>query len=52
MLSIITLPTDFITDTTANASTIFTDLSPVITLIVGVLLAIVAISFIISAFHR
>lgn len=49
MLSIITLPTDFITSITANAGTIFTDLAPYVTLIVGVLLGVLVISFIIHA---
>jgi hypothetical protein len=49
MFSIIPLPTDFITGITANAGTIFTDLAPVTTLIVGVLLGVLVISFIIHA---
>lgn len=47
MLSIITLPTDFAGDISANASTIITDLSPFITLIVGVLLGILVIGVLI-----
>jgi hypothetical protein len=49
MISIITLPTDFISGITANAGTLFTDLAPVTTLIVGVLLGVLVISFIIHA---
>jgi hypothetical protein len=49
MISIISLPTDFVTGITANAGTIFTDLSPVTMLIVGVLLGVLVISFIIHA---
>jgi hypothetical protein len=49
MFSIITLPSGFNSDITANASTLFSDLAPYTTLIVGVLLGVVVISFIIHA---
>ena len=49
MLSIITLPANFITDITANASDLITDLSPFITLVIGVLLATIVITLIIHA---
>jgi len=49
MLAIITLPTNFVTDIVANASTIVTDLSPYTTLIIGVLLGVVVISFLVHA---
>ena len=49
MLSIITLPSGFNTDIAANASTIVSDLAPYTTLIVGVLLGVLVISFIIHA---
>ena len=49
MLTIITLPSGFVGDITGNASTILSDLSPVITLICGVLLGVVVISVIIGA---
>lgn len=49
MLSIITLPAGFIDDITTNASDLVTDLSPIVTLIVGVLLATIVITLIIHA---
>ncbi len=49
MLSIITLPANFTTDISANASDLITDLSPYITLVIGVLLSVVVISLIINA---
>lgn len=49
MLSIITLPVDFISDISSNASTLITDLSDVITLIIGILLATIVLSLIVSA---
>jgi hypothetical protein len=52
MLSIITLPTDFVSNITANAGTIFTDLSGVTTLIVGVLLGTLVIAFVINAIKK
>lgn len=45
----INLPVDFVTNITANASTLVNDLSPVVTLIIGVLLAVVVIKVIIGA---
>lgn len=45
----INLPANFVTDITANASALITDLSPYITLVVGVLLAVVVITVIIGA---
>jgi len=49
MFSIITLPANFVSDITANASDLITDLSPFITLVIGVLLAVVVISLIVGA---
>jgi len=49
VLTIITLPVDFVTDITGNASDLLTDLSPVVTLIVGVLLATIVITIIVQA---
>lgn len=43
----INLPASFITDITANASTLINDLSDYITLVIGVLLAVVVIQVII-----
>lgn len=45
----INLPASFVTDITANASQLVTDLSPYVTLIIGVLLAVVVIKVIIGA---
>ena len=52
MLSIITLPTDFVSTTTSNASTMLTDLSPIVTLILGILLAVTVIGVILGFFHK
>jgi len=49
MYSIITLPAGFTTDITANASDLVADLSPYITLVIGVILAVVVINLIIRA---
>jgi len=49
MYSIITLPANFVTDITANASTLVSDLSGYITLVIGVVLAVVVINLIIRA---
>lgn len=45
----IDLPNTFVADITANASTLVSDLSPYVTLVVGVLLAVVVIKVIIGA---
>jgi len=49
MLSIITLPVGFTGDITGNASTLFSDLAPITTLIAGVLLATIVITLVIQA---
>ena len=49
MLTIIALPNNFVTDITGNATTLLSDLSPVVTLICGVLLGVVVISVLIGA---
>jgi len=49
VLTLIALPDNFVASTTATASTIFSDLSPVVYLIGGVLLAAVVIELIIGA---
>jgi len=43
------LPTDFVTDIGTNATGVISALSPVATLIIGVLLAVLVLSVIISA---
>lgn len=45
----INLPASFVTDITANASTLVSDLSDYVTLVIGVLLAVVVIKVIIGA---
>lgn len=45
----IDLPVTFVDDITSNASTLVSDLSPYITLVIGVLLAVVVVRVIISA---
>jgi hypothetical protein len=52
LLSIITLPENFNTNIVANASTMFTDLAPYISLIVGVMLAAVVVELVIGAFRK
>lgn len=49
MIAIFTIPNNFVASTTAIMSDVFTDLSPIIVLIVGVLLAVVVIEIIIHA---
>lgn len=51
-MNLITLPSDFASNIGGTASTLISDFSPYITLVVGVLLAMVAIAFIINAFHK
>jgi len=52
MLTIITLPSNFTTEILANTSGLFTDLSPYLTLIIGILLAVVVIEIIIGAIKK
>jgi len=52
MFSIITVPSGFVGSTTQVMSDVFSDFSGVITLILGVVLGVFAISFLINAFHR
>lgn len=52
MLSIITIPSNFTDSTTANASAFFSDLAPITTLVVGVMLAATAIYLILGFFRR
>lgn len=52
MLSIITLPTNFIGSTTATMSDLITDLGSYITLILGVILAVVVIEILINAIRK
>jgi hypothetical protein len=46
------LPVDFVTDMTANATSAISSLSPYITLILGVLLAVLVISVLIRAISK
>ena len=52
MLTIIPLPSNFVTEITANAGTIFTDLAPYLTLILGVILGVLVITALIDALKR
>jgi hypothetical protein len=52
MYSIISLPTGFVSDITANASTMVTDLSPYATLIIGVFLGVMVLSILINAIKK
>lgn len=46
------LPSGLVTDINTNATAVLSELSPVYTLIIGVLLGATVIGFIISAFHH
>ena len=46
------MPANFVTDITSNASGIIGDLSPFVTLVVGVLLAVVVISVLINTLKK
>lgn len=48
----IDLPVDFVSDITANASTLISDLSPYITLVVGVILAALVVTILIQAIKK
>lgn len=52
MLNLISLPTDFVSTITANSTSIISDLSPFVTLILGVLLGVLVISVLIGAIKR
>lgn len=43
------LPTDFVTNISANATSVISSLSPYIELVLGVLLAVVVLSYLIGA---
>lgn len=49
MIAIFTIPNTFVASTTAVMSEVFNDLSTIIVLIIGVLLAVVVIEIIIHA---
>jgi hypothetical protein len=49
MLTIFAIPNDFVTNINANATDVIGSLSPVITLIIGVLLAVLVVGYLISA---
>ena len=51
MLGFITLPTNFVSLVSANASTIFGDLAPAAVLIIGVLLGLFIINWLIEVFR-
>jgi len=52
MLSIIAVPAGLVSSTTDVMSGLFNDFSGIITLILGVVLGVFAISFLINALHR
>lgn len=52
MLSIITLPDNLMSDVASTTSVLISDLSPVITLVLGVLLTVIVLSIIIGALKR
>jgi hypothetical protein len=49
MLTVFTLPSDFVTNINANATDVLSALSPYTTLILGVLLGVLVLGFLISA---
>jgi hypothetical protein len=49
MLSIFTLPTNFVADINTNATDVIASLSDPISLIIGVLLAVLVVGYLISA---
>ena len=52
MFSILTLPSDFATTTLGYVGVIFNDLSGLILLVIGVLLALVAVEILIGIFRH
>jgi uncharacterized membrane protein len=48
----IELPVDFVTDLTANATEQIANFAPVLTLVMGLLLAVIAIGFLIGFLMR
>ena len=52
MGTIINLPADFATTTIGYVSQIFSDLSPIIILVIGVLLALVAVEILLGIFRH
>jgi hypothetical protein len=52
MLSIINLPSNFATTTISYVGEIFNDLSPLLTLIIGVLLGMVVVEIILGIFRK
>jgi hypothetical protein len=52
MLTLITLPNNFVASTTGVMSDLFSDLSPVIYLLIGVLLGALVLDIVIGALHR
>jgi type II secretory pathway component PulF len=52
LTAIITLPENFVSTITATVGQLFTDLSPYITLILGVLLGTLVISIVINTLHK
>lgn len=52
MYSIITIPSNFAASTTAVSSELFTDLTPIIVLILGVVLVAVVVEIILSAIRK
>jgi len=52
MFSIITLPDNFISSITGYIGTLITDLSPYLTLILGILLAVLIIEILIGAIKK
>ena len=49
MLTIFTLPNDFVGSINANATDVIESISPVVALIIGVLLAVLVVGYLISA---
>lgn len=52
MFGIFTLPSNFVASTTAIMGELFTDLAPYLTLIIGVVVAVLVIEIIIGALRK
>jgi len=52
LTTIITLPTDFVSSITGYIGILITDLSPYLTLILGILLAVLVIDILIGAIKK
>lgn len=52
LLTVLTLPNNFVASTTEIMASLITDLSPYLTLVIGVLLGVVVLEIIIGIFRK